>query len=312
MKRPGLAVSGAAVLLIVGGVTTWTTWEYFFQSKNYRAYNSFPHPKRIFSKDFSSCIQTVTLPSGQYPFSGGGRVNFAQMDRLNKSHPGNVMVVNLREDDGYYRGDHPISYYGMYFQNNELQINNTSKQNKQWLFSLRRWLEGLPSHIEELRKEKYNTEQEGLENIGVHYTNFELERKDFAVNWGFVDQAVDIFEKIPENTWVHFHCAGGRGRTTSMAMLYDIFRNGKTTPLSDVFRHHYCLGGEDILDTEVRPFGTWSKENLEGRKALIVTFHEYINAPDGYPHKKWTQWLQDNGYPVHFTLGSKAQQNNLI
>ncbi len=301
MKK-ALLIGSTITLTLIVTFTLWIYWEDLFLSKNYRAHNSSTHHKRVLSKHFQKCVTLDRTPSPEYPFSGGGRVNVSQMTRMNKSHDGPLYVVNLREDDGFYLNKQPINYYGMHIRNGNFRYHQSTKPRKKWLYSFRKWLHNAPQDIKDLNPADIETESQILDQQGIHYVKFDLARQHFASKWDFIDNAIALFESLPSNTWIHFHCAGGRGRTTTLMIMYDIFRNAKTTSLDDILSHHLCLGGENIQNIHVIPDGSWSKRNLVGRFRLLETFHKYMTSPDGYPHNTWFKWLDEQGIPVEFTL----------
>ena len=301
MKKALLIGSSVALTLIVT-FTLWIYWEDLFLSKNYRAYNSFTHHKRVLSKHVQKCMRLDHTPSPAYPFSGGGRVNIAQVARMKNSHNGPLYVINLRDDDGFYLDEQPISYYGMYIKDGDFRYRQSSKPRKKWVYSLRKWLHNAPQVIEDLNPANLQTESQILSQRGIRYVKFDLTRQHFASKWDFIDNAIVLFESFPSNSWIHFHCAGGRGRTTTLMIMYDIFRNAKTASLDDILSHHHCLGGENIQNTHVIPHGSWSKRNLEGRLRLLENFHKYMTSPNGYPRNTWLKWLDEQGIPVEFTL----------
>lgn len=301
-KNWKIALTALGLTLIIGLVLV-TQAEGLFLSKNYRAYNSSPHLKRLMSQDLKRCLSIDRTLSNNAPFSGGGRINFDQMDTINANHTGDVHVVNLRDDSGFYYKGQPISYYGIRTKGDGFRYHSGSNPIKQAKYKFRLWKAGLSLDDRDLSRELFQTEQQQLEAQGIHYINFDLERRNFASKWAFVDRAITFFESIPPGDWVHYHCASGRGRTSTLMLLHDIFIYGKKDTLEDILLHHYCLGGEDLQDTQVLPNGSWTKKNLEGRITLIRTFYDYMNAEDGYPNKKWTKWLDDNGIPVEFNLG---------
>lgn len=49
-----------------------------------------------------------------------------------------------------------------------------------------------------------------------------------------VDLFVSSVNKLPKDSWLHFHCKEGIGRTTTFMTLYDMMKNAKTVPLNDI------------------------------------------------------------------------------
>ena len=97
-----------------------------------------------------------------------------------------------------------------------------------------------------------------------------------------VDRFMEFVAKQPENTWLHFHCKHGIGRTTTFMVLYDIIKNSKTVSLDDIVERQVILGGKDILKSDnkrsdfVRNFYKYTKENKDNFKTT------------------WSQWVKEN------------------
>ena len=59
------------------------------------------------------------------------------------------------------------------------------------------------------------------------------------------DDMVDYFIKFvnnqPKDTWLHFHCKEGIGRTTTFMIMYDIMKNYKEVSLDDIIKRQVVL-----------------------------------------------------------------------
>ena len=66
-----------------------------------------------------------------------------------------------------------------------------------------------------------------------------------------VNYFMDIVKNNPENTWFHFHCKAGVGRTTTFMIMYDIIKNGNEVSLHDIIGRQLLLSGispKDYVD----------------------------------------------------------------
>ncbi len=135
------------------------------------------------------------------------------------------------------------------------------------------------------------TPQAMAEELGFHHIRFDYVRKQIPTD-AQVDEFVQQIESLPNPVWVHFHCSAGRGRTTMAMVMYDIMKNGRKVSLNDIVTRHYLMGSENLFDTTVWPNGRYTKKMLEDRVSFITRFYEYINSPDGYGTKSWTEWIQ--------------------
>lgn len=62
-------------------------------------------------------------------------------------------------------------------------------------------------------------------------------------NEDMVNYFIDFVKKQPENTWLHFHCKAGVGRTTTFMIMYDIIKNYNDVSLNDIIARQLLLSG---------------------------------------------------------------------
>jgi hypothetical protein len=113
-----------------------------------------------------------------------------------------------------------------------------------------------------------------------------------------VDSIVDQFIAFEanldpkSNTWLHFHCRGGDGRTTTFMTMHDIFNN-PTTPLATIVARQHTLGGIDLTAT---PDPTSYKYPFAvERWNFIQTFYTYVGGfKSGGFTQTWSEWVTRN------------------
>ena len=106
-----------------------------------------------------------------------------------------------------------------------------------------------------------------------------------------VDRFISAIRTLPENSWAHFHCEAGRGRTTTFMVLYDMLRNATHVSLNDIARRQQLLGYDyDVL----RPAdpGNWKAPYTDDRIAFIRAFYDYARANPGGRPQLWSEWLK--------------------
>ncbi len=69
-----------------------------------------------------------------------------------------------------------------------------------------------------------------------------------------VDYFIDFVKNQPKDTWLHFHCKEGIGRTTTFMIMYDIIKNYKDVELNDIIKRQVILSG--MLDRDYQSFYT--------------------------------------------------------
>src|SRR5260221_8060214 len=85
-----------------------------------------------------------------------------------------------------------------------------------------------------------------------------------------VDRFVTFVHGLPANAWLHFHCHGGDGRTTTFMALYDMIRNAQNVSLDDTVARQSLIGPYHLVN------GKSEEETLRAafmlRKAFITAF----------------------------------------
>lgn len=107
-----------------------------------------------------------------------------------------------------------------------------------------------------------------------------------------LDSNVDVFvsfvNSLPADTWLHFHCMAGHGRTTTFMAMLDMLRNAKNTPISEIIQRQQQAGGIDLFsENETGSKAEYSAERAE----FLRQFYEYCQQNnDGYI-TSWSAWL---------------------
>lgn len=105
-----------------------------------------------------------------------------------------------------------------------------------------------------------------------------------------IDEIVTFFDTLPENTWLHFHCAHGLGRTSMLLVMLDIMKNAPKVSLKDIVKRQHLLGSVDLFDTIVWPKGGYTKKMLEDRKKFIEDFYEFVCQRKIGGLQQWSEW----------------------
>jgi Protein-tyrosine phosphatase. len=101
-----------------------------------------------------------------------------------------------------------------------------------------------------------------------------------------VDYFVKKVRKLPEDTWLHFHCKAGMGRTTTFMAMYDMMKNSKKVSLEDIMERQELLGGVKLL----KPVGGKESESQK-RSDFLRQFYQYTKENNDNFKTSWSQWL---------------------
>ena len=135
----------------------------------------------------------------------------------------------------------------------------------------------------------FASEREVVEELGLGYlrlpTTDHVRPRDAEV-----DEFVHFASKLPRDAWLHFHCRGGDGRTTTFLMMHDAMCNAPDVAVDDIVRRQFLLGGSD-LDKKPDPASFAYPFALE-RTEFARHFYAYVCAakPGGYT-LTWSAWV---------------------
>lgn len=254
-----------------------------------------PIPKKRLKND---CCRKIN-PQGlaELKAYGSGTIYFPDFRKYlsEKTKSGEIkklFVVNLLSDEIYYYKDRCLRWYGLHYKKNRLgEFLFTHKPYKTIHTKFIRLIYGTPPvhDISQLQ-----TERQIIQELGGHYYDPFKNKKNWLGNSNFIEGMIQFFESIPKDAHLYIHCVHGRGRTTTFLVFYDIFKNAKTVPLKDITDRHYCLGREDVLNTELWAKGTWTQSALNARKELVTRFYNFMADPKGYGYQSWPEWNQLN------------------
>ena len=98
-------------------------------------------------------------------------------------------------------------------------------------------------------------------------------------NDNMVNYFIDFVKKQPENTWLHFHCKAGAGRTTTFMIMYDIIKNHNYVDLNDIITRQILLSNlsekhlSDFLTGNIYEFLSKFYDKCENNECNTYSFN---------------------------------------
>lgn len=89
------------------------------------------------------------------------------------------------------------------------------------------------------------TEKELVESEGLHYVRIPI-TENHKPTLLQVDALVSLILNKPQDCWLHIHCHGGRGRTTTFLIMYDMIVNARYITFEDILSRQTLIGGTDM------------------------------------------------------------------
>jgi Inositol hexakisphosphate len=106
-----------------------------------------------------------------------------------------------------------------------------------------------------------------------------------------VQDFVSFETTLPANTWLHFHCRGGDGRTTIFMAMHDIIHNAPADSLSAILARQHQIGGVDLSRVSASPAKFAYPFDVE-RVAFLPSFYQYVcDAKPGGFTLPWSVWV---------------------
>lgn len=113
-----------------------------------------------------------------------------------------------------------------------------------------------------------------LGDVTIQYIRFYVPDANVP-NQNTIDQLKILASETGPNDWVHFHCLGGSGRTTTFWILYDIFKNASTYAANNI-------SFDDVLNRSDYFNGSEFSEAIKANKPVIQLLH-----------KEWQKQVED-------------------
>jgi protein-tyrosine phosphatase len=106
-----------------------------------------------------------------------------------------------------------------------------------------------------------------------------------------VNDLVEVIKNNP-NSWLHFHCHVGKGRTTTFMAMYDMFYNAKNVGFEEILTRQKAIDGEDLMKhlhrTMDERLGKFSQERFE----FLKNFYNYCKNSDPFA-TSWDVWVKE-------------------
>ncbi len=217
-----------------------------------------------------------------------------------------MIIVNLREESHGFINGHAVSFYSSQnFGNHGKALYEIENDEKKRLYELQvkryttidlvneKSIGRTPITTFKLpcMVVKTSTEKQLCHTVGIRYTRLpitdHMKPKD-----DIVDQFVRFINYLPPNTWLHFHCNTGLGRTTMVLVMYDMMMNADKSSLTDIILRHTRNGGSNAMALPAKTF--WKYPFLKGRLDFLKEFYVYCQENHPSYQESWTSWKYSN------------------
>lgn len=229
--------------------------------------------------------------------SGSGQFSkknfFVMLDYLQIA-PEKLIVIDLREESHGLINDLPMSWtngsqYYMNMGKTDFEIMADEASRLQLAAQAGQIV--LHSKREKILRVTINTaktEEELVVESGATYLRWPVTDHHTPSN-EIVDRFIALIKDLKPDQWIHFHCRGGNGRTSTFMVLYDIVKNGSDVSLKDILKRQTLMGGKNLTDDkETDPEKIkFDRDRLEFLQKFYLYFQQVPNL-----NITWSKWLK--------------------
>lgn len=211
-----------------------------------------------------------------------------------------MIVVDLRQESHGFVNGMAVSWYGTENgENKRLPAEEVLRIERSLLEELDRspsivfdWMEGKSVNLgRPLTEPKIvQTEEALVRSEDVGYRRFFVTDHHRPLD-EVVDEFMRWLQTLPHNVWLHFHCRGGVGRTSTFMIMVDMMRHAGEVGFEQIMERHVRIGGKDF-DAPAKE--AYKVAPAVERMDFIRTFYDYCtaNKANGF-RKTWSAWIAE-------------------
>lgn len=236
------------------------------------------------------------------PSEAGWAVIKNRILALSDNNATTLIDLDLREESHLYLDGDAITLSEIHdWINLGKTRTQTIKSEHDWLLSLE-GMSTLPSVMtaDAFKNANYNSgialpirdiKSEGalVRDLGFRYIRLTI-TDHRAPDPADVDRLMNLLDHLPPNTWIHVHCRGGDGRTTTVMAMMDMLRNADKDSFDDIISRQasvypfYDLRVIKQNDPELVPY-------YEARLNFLKSFYAYAKERIAGNRLSWQAWL---------------------
>lgn len=184
--------------------------------------------------------------------SGSAQFTKDQLLNLKNSiNKDNICIVDLRQESHGMINDLAISFLNPYKDlNNGFTTEQTIKAENSLLNKIKigntiQLYKHTGIFIKDITVDFISNESQLVTEADMQYKRFAV-KDNSAPTPDIVDEFVEFIKNKPDDIHLHFHCAAGKGRTTSFMVMYQAMKNNSNLTLEQLLSYQYNIGGVNL------------------------------------------------------------------
>lgn len=190
--------------------------------------------------------------------SGSAQFTKDQLLNLKNSiNKDNICIVDLRQESHGMINDLAISFLNPYKDlNNRFTTEQTIKAENSLLNKIKigntiQLYKHTGIFIKDITVDFISNESQLVTEADMQYKRFAV-KDNSAPTPDIVDEFVEFIKNKPDDIHLHFHCAAGKGRTTSFMVMYQAMKNNSNLTLEQLLSYQYNIGGVNLHDNNIQ------------------------------------------------------------
>lgn len=190
--------------------------------------------------------------------SGSAQFTKDQLLNLKNSiNKDNICIVDLRQESHGMINDLAISFLNPYKDlNNGFTTEQTIKAENSLLNKIKigntiQLYKHTGIFIKDITVDFIYNESQLVTEADMQYKRFAV-KDNSAPTPDIVDEFVEFIKNKPDDIHLHFHCAAGKGRTTSFMVMYQAMKNNSNLTLEQLLSYQYNIGGVNLHDNNIQ------------------------------------------------------------
>ena len=190
--------------------------------------------------------------------SGSAQFTKDQLLNLKNSiNKDNICIVDLRQESHGMINDLAISFLNPYKDlNNVFNTEQTIKAENSLLNKIKigntiQLYKHTGIFIKDITVDFISNESQLVTEADMQYKRFAV-KDNSAPTPDIVDEFVEFIKNKPDDIHLHFHCAAGKGRTTSFMVMYQAMKNNSNLTLEQLLSYQYNIGGVNLHDNNIQ------------------------------------------------------------
>ena len=190
--------------------------------------------------------------------SGSAQFTKDQLLNLKNSiNKDNICIVDLRQESHGMINDLAISFLNPYKDlNSGFTTEQTIKAENSLLNKIKigntiQLYKHTGIFIKDITVDFISNESQLVTEADMQYKRFAV-KDNSAPTPDIVDEFVEFIKNKPDDIHLHFHCAAGKGRTTSFMVMYQAMKNNSNLTLEQLLSYQYNIGGVNLHDNNIQ------------------------------------------------------------